>query len=137
MSAVIDIVTGVIGGIGDAALKIRTALTGVDPTKQAEVTELLANLEAQAQKAQTDLNLAEATNPSKFVSWWRPAVGWICVMAFALNFVVEPVFQWVLNVVQLKVTLPELDLATMLPVLLWMLGLGGYRTWEKIQGVSK
>jgi len=35
------------------------------------------------------------------------------------------------------VQLPQLDLSTMMPVLLGMLGLGGLRTYEKFKGVSK
>jgi len=35
------------------------------------------------------------------------------------------------------VQLPHLDLSTMMPVLLGMLGLGGLRTYEKFKGVTK
>ena len=31
MPGIADIVTGIVGGVGDAAVKIRTAITGVDP----------------------------------------------------------------------------------------------------------
>lgn len=133
MSALTDVVTGVIGGIGDAALKIRTAITGIDPSKQADLTQALAQMDAQLQEAQTAINQAEAASPNMFVAGWRPFIGWICGAAFALNFIVQPIAQWIIGP---TVKLPELDLATMLPVLLGMLGLGAYRTVEKVQGVQ-
>jgi hypothetical protein len=35
------------------------------------------------------------------------------------------------------IDLPGLDMSTMMPVLLGMLGLGGLRTWEKHKGLTK
>jgi len=36
-----------------------------------------------------------------------------------------------------QVKFPQLDLGTMMPLLFGMLGLGAYRTVEKIQGVAR
>ena len=60
MAGIADIVTGLVGGIGDAAIKIRQAITGVDPAKQAELQELVTQLEGQAMKSQSDINAIEA-----------------------------------------------------------------------------
>ena len=136
MAPVSQAVSGLVGGVGDAALKIREAITGIDPAKQAEVTELLANLESQSQKAQTDLDAAQAASPNFLIAGARPAVMWVCVLAFALNYLIEPLVTWVLRIAGSQLVLPQLDLATMMPILLGTLGLGAYRTIEKVQGVQ-
>jgi hypothetical protein len=144
MSAITDLIGGIVSGLGETAIKIRTAITGIDPAKQAEITALTLNLEAAAAKAQTDLVLAqaeinkiEAGSTSKFVSWWRPGVAWTCVFAFALNYLVYPILSWGLKLAQVDVVLPQMDIATMVPILVAMLGLGAYRTIEKSNGSTK
>ncbi len=138
MSAITDLVTGLVGGIGDAAIKIRTAITGIDPAKQAELQELVTQLEGQAMKSQTDINAVEAASKNIFVAGWRPGIGWVCVFAFALNYLVYPLLTWGLMIakVSLSPALPQLDLTTMMPILLGLLGLGTMRTVEKINGAQ-
>jgi hypothetical protein len=140
-----DIVTGLIGGVGDAALKIRQAITGIDPTKQAEIQELTMNIAAQANqaeielvKAQAEIDKQEAANPNIFISGWRPAIGWLCGFAFGLNYIVYPLLNWGLAIakISLNPALPQMDITTMLPILMGLLGLGTMRTVEKIQGAQ-
>lgn len=149
MSAITDLIGGIVSGLGDTAVKIRTAITGIDPAKQAEITELTMNIQAQAAKlendtiiAQTEIDKQEASNTNLFVSGWRPAVGWACAIAFGVNFLLLPIAQWAVQIFNILGTdgkplvLFRLDLATMLPVLLGMLGLGAYRTVEKNNGTQ-
>src|SRR5271157_3250320 len=138
MSAITDMVTGLVGGIGDAAIKIRTAITGIDPAKQAELHELVTQLEGQAMKSQSDINAVEAASKNLFVSGWRPGIGWVCVAAFALNYLLYPLINWtcIIAHVSLAAPLPQLDLTTMMPILLGLLGLGTMRTVEKINGAQ-
>jgi hypothetical protein len=149
MSAITDLIGGIVSGLGDTAVKIRTAITGIDPAKQAEITELTLNLQAQAAKlendtviAQAEIDKQEAASTNLFVSGWRPAVGWSCAIAFAVNFLLLPIAQWIVQIASIMgadgkpLVLFRLDLATMLPVLIGMLGLGAYRTYEKVQGAS-
>jgi hypothetical protein len=149
MSAITDLIGGIVSGLGDTAVKIRTAITGIDPAKQAEITELTMNLQAQAAKlendtimAQADIDKQEAASTNLFVAGWRPAVGWACAIAFAVNFLLLPIAQWAVQIFNVlgpdgkALVLFKLDLTTMFPVLLGMLGLGAYRTVEKIQGAQ-
>lgn len=119
-----------------------------DPTAAAEakvkVMEMaqrgdLAQLEADVKLAagQLEVNKAEATNQSLFVSGWRPAVGWTCALAFAFKFVGGPVLVMIAAYFGHDVKLPEFDYSEMSTILLGMLGLGGLRTVEKIKGVEK
>jgi hypothetical protein len=149
MSAITDLIGGVVAGLGDTAIKIRTAITGIDPAKQAEITELTMNIQATAAKlendtviAQADIDKQEAASTNLFVAGWRPAVGWACAIAFGVNFLLLPIAQWIIQVAGIigadgkPLMLFRLDLTTMLPVLIGMLGLGAYRTVEKINGAA-
>ena len=88
-------------------------------------------------KAQLEVNKAEAQHKSIFVSGWRPAVGWCCVFGMMGNFMVIPFANFVLALLEIDVSVPLIDTATMMPVLMGMLGLGAMRTYEKRTGVSK
>ena len=88
-------------------------------------------------KAQLEVNKAEAQHRSLFVSGWRPAVGWCCVFGMMGNFMVIPFANFVLALLKINVVVPLIDTATMMPVLMGMLGLGAMRTYEKRTGVSK
>jgi hypothetical protein len=88
-------------------------------------------------KGQLEVNKAEAQHQSIFVSGWRPAVGWCCVFGMMGNFMVIPFANFVLALLEIPVSVPLIDTATMMPVLMGMLGLGAMRTYEKRTGVSK
>jgi len=87
--------------------------------------------------AQLEVNKAEAASSSIFVSGWRPATGWVCVLGMAGNFIVTPFANFVLALLEVQVFIPLVPLDTMLPVLLGLLGLGGLRTLEKAKGVHR
>ena len=88
-------------------------------------------------KAQLEVNKIEAGHSSLFVSGWRPAVGWVCVLGMSGNFMVIPFTNFVLALLAIDVTVPLIDTATMMPVLMGMLGLGAMRTYEKKSGVER
>jgi len=87
--------------------------------------------------AQLEVNKAEAASSSIFVSGWRPATGWVCVLGMAGNFIVTPFANFVLALLEVQVFIPLVPLDTMLPVLLGLLGLGGLRTLEKAKKVHR
>lgn len=107
-----------------------------DLRQQIEMEVLKHDWEGTA--AQIAVNQEEAKHESIFVAGWRPFIGWVCGSAFAYHFVIQPfaVFLIAANGVQLP-PLPVLDSATLLPVLMGMLGLGGMRTFEKFQKANK
>lgn len=86
---------------------------------------------------QMEINKVEAASSSLFVSGWRPSIGWVCSAAFAMNFVIGPLATFsALAITGKAIPWPTLDTATMLPVLLGLLGLGAMRSTEKIKGVA-
>ena len=108
--------------------------------KNALAHEIATMAEKHAQelaKAQIEVNKTEAAHKSLFVAGWRPAVGWVCVMGMASNFLVIPVANFALAMASSTVIVPILDLTQMMPVLMGMLGLGAMRTMEKTKGVQR
>ena len=86
--------------------------------------------------AQIEVNKTEARHRNLFVAGWRPAVGWTCCFAMASNFLVIPMANFTLALADSTVNIPLIDLSTMMPVLMGMLGLGALRTVEKTKGVK-
>ena len=92
----------------------------------------------QALLAQLEINKAEAASGSLFKGGWRPAVGWVCALAFAYHYLLQPLLVFILTAS--GVDLPELpvfDMSTLLTVLGGLLGIGGLSTVEKAQGLTK
>ena len=88
-------------------------------------------------KGQMEINKTEAAHKSLFVAGWRPAIGWICGLGMASNFLLIPVANFVLALTGSTILVPLLDTGEMMPVLMGMLGLGAMRTYEKKQGVQR
>lgn len=96
----------------------------------------LAALDAELRLAlgQLEVNKAEATT-DMFRGGWRPAVGWVCVVGLAYQFVLQPVLPWLVALFGAQVPpLPAIDNETLMVLLTGMLGLGGLRTLERVKG---
>ena len=123
--------------IGSLAKDIRQAITGeISPEKEAEIEQKLLEIENKSLKMQNQINLEEAKSNKLFVAGWRPFIGWTCGFALCWNYIIHPLFCWVVVISQLNVQPPPvLGLGEMIPILLGMLGLAGYRTYEKKNGI--
>jgi hypothetical protein len=88
-------------------------------------------------KGQLEVNKVEAAHNNMFVAGWRPAVGWICATGMAGNFILIPMANFILALVESEIVIPLIALSEMMPVLLGMLGLGAMRTVEKAKGVQR
>jgi len=157
MSFISDLVAGgaagLFQGIGTFAKDIRAAITGeaiIDPNKRAELLLQAQTLEAAAEQAkldydvkmstaQTAINEIEAKNASLFVSGWRPATGWVCVIGLFYTFVGKPLIPWFVMVIcglfgspYVVPLLPAIDVSELMVLLGGMLGLGAMRTYEKV-----
>lgn len=132
-----DTVKGALEGAGSFARDMRSAITGdIDPERKAELEARAQEIEAAAARAQAELNKAEAQSGSLFVAGWRPFLGWVFGVIIALHYLVKPIAEWVLRVVEPEMLpLPAFDLGDIWPVLIGMLGFGGLRTIEKAKGI--
>ena len=110
-------------------------------TKNALAHEISTMAERHAQelaKGQLEVNKVEAASKSMFVAGWRPAVGWVCAIAFAYHFIIKDLIIFGCSFAGIDIPeLPEFDMGTLLTVLGGMLGIGGLRTYEKQKGITK
>lgn len=86
----------------------------------------------QADQSQMQVNAAEAAHDSVFVAGWRPFIGWVCGVAFAYHFVVQPLLAFLIANSGREVQLPAFQMEELSTVLMGLLGLGGLRTLEKL-----
>lgn len=80
---------------------------------------------------QIKLLTEESENESLFRTGWRPFVGWICGFGLAIQFILSPILSFVSDT-----KFPELDIDTLLTLLMGLLGLGYMRTKEKLGGLK-
>jgi hypothetical protein len=86
---------------------------------------------------QIKVNAQEASNPSIFVSGWRPFIGWVCGAGCAWNWIGLPAAKFLAVAIwNHPIAIAPADLGEMMPLLFGLLGLGGLRTVEKINGVA-
>lgn len=125
--------------IGPAVDKLLSLIPDPNARAKAEAEyqrEVLA-IAAKAEADQRDINKVEAAHGSVFVSGWRPAIGWVCALALAFQYLIRPLFAWATGVWWPHLPpLPGLD-DNLWQLLFGMLGLGGLRTFEKTKGVAK
>lgn len=124
-----------ITGIGSVADLANTVISKIWPDKSEQEKQQLAAAVMVIQ-GQLEINKVEAGSASVFVSGWRPAIGWVCGAACAWNWVGLPLAKFVMLAIGRPITMSPADLGEMLPILIGMLGLGGLRTAEKINGVA-
>lgn len=139
-----------IGGIIDSVGKIADNLITTDKERldaQIEMTRLgieEEKIQAGLLHDQIDVNKIEAASDSLFKSGWRPAVGWVCVIALGYQFLLYPLLGWAWAFMQshgwVPTTLnptPTVNTEDLYGLLLGMLGLGGMRSFEKVKKVAK
>jgi len=94
-------------------------------------------LAMQADAGQAAINTAEAQHRSLFVAGWRSFIGWVCGVAFAYHYILQPLLLFGFSAAGNEVKLPDFNLEALVTLLFGMLGLGGLRTFEKVRGVTQ
>ena len=111
-----------------------------DPAKKAEaemeILRMAADGELKQVIAQLEINAREASHPSVFVAGWRPAFGWCGALGFLYATVLQPILVWY-GTAKGWPTPPDINLDLLWVVITGMLGIGGLRTFEKYNGVTK
>ena len=136
-----DDIVGLVANIGgkvidriwpDPAQAAAARLELLKMQQSGELAKLAA--ETDLAKGQLAVDQVEAANTDPFVSRWRPFIGWVCGSGLAFQFLAAPLLTWGAALFGKMVAVPTLDMGTLLTLLLGMLGLGGMRTMEKLQG---
>ena len=111
-----------------------------DPAQAAaakfELFKLNQSGELAMMAGQMQINQEEAKSSSTFVAGWRPFIGWVCGMACAWNWIGLSVAKTIAELLHNPIVLNPASITEMMPVLMGMLGLGAYRTFEKVKGVA-
>ena len=105
---------------------------------------LLMKAQQMPDKWQAEINKIEAGHRSIFVAGWRPALGWVCVIALGYAFVLRPFLIVILNVLlnlealspDIGIEIPPINVKEILSLIFGMLGLGGLRSYEKKHGLT-
>jgi len=95
-----------------------------------------ARLKDRAAERQAEINREEARHHSVAVAGWRPFAGWVCSIGMAYHFLFYPLVGPFIEKF-IGVELYDLDWQSLAGMLSGMLGLGGYRAYEKSKGVAR
>lgn len=123
----LDPITGglnLIGGIVDAVSK----------ANQKDLEALKVSLKADMEVHKT--NQQEAGHPSVFVAGWRPFIGWTCGVGICYAFLLQPLLSWASTTFGITAP-PALDTGVLTSIVAAMLGMGGMRMYEGLQGVKR
>jgi hypothetical protein len=104
---------------------------------QAELLRAAQDQDFQKAMGQLEINKVEAQHSSIFVAGWRPAIGWVCVIGLAYNFLFYPILTWLVAVTGSEINPPPLLSENLMELVLGMLGLGALRSFEKWKGVNR
>lgn len=114
-----------------------------DADKKLELDFKLKELKVQAElresellQGQLEVNKVEAAHSNLFVAGWRPFIGWVSGYALAHTWIVAPMVKFGATLFGHDIDLPALPPDSIFPVVMAMLGIGGMRTVEKVQGVA-
>jgi hypothetical protein len=129
-----------ITGIGSVVGVIETIIQKIFPDKnvseQAKVE--LAKLAQAGELKELELLLEQIkVNAIEAASdkWWkagaRPFIMWVCGGAFAYHYILQPMLGFFTGW-----PMPTLEMSELMTVLLGILGLGAYRSFEKSKGVA-
>jgi hypothetical protein len=132
---VINAVTTIIDKIfPDANAAAEAKLKLLEMTQKGELAQLQADLELA--KGQVDVNKIEASG-NWYQKGWRPSIGYVCVISLLWNFIGHPWMVWYVSIYHPEMHVPPRLDEGLFELVLGMLGLGAYRTFEKVKGVSK
>tara|TARA_A100001234_G_scaffold135478_1_gene118923 strand:- start:1232 stop:1627 length:396 start_codon:yes stop_codon:yes gene_type:complete len=90
-----------------------------------------------ANMAQIEVNKEQAKHSSLFVSGARPAIMWVCCLGLFWTFFLAPILNWFIVISGSSTSLPAIQTEGLLTLTLSLLGLGGYRSFEKFKGVAR
>lgn len=129
MNPIAGIIEAVGGVVGDLVTTDKERL-------QAEIE--LRKLDQAIDLAQIEVNKEEAKSTNWWVAGARPAVMWVCAFAFAYVSVLEPMLRFGAKVWWgYTGDFPVIDTDLTIQVLFGILGLGAFRTVEKLKDKAR
>ena len=102
----------------------------------------IKKVEAELKKRQMDINLADAQSKAGGISGmiqriWRPLIGFSCALAIFWEYVLKQFLMFLIATFNWETKpLPELDMGTLMPLVMALLGMGALRSYEKVKKVN-
>ena len=129
----------------DAGAVVNGLFKGIDSlfTSDEERAQAKLMMQVELQKPhmmQALTTLEEAKNPNWWVSGWRPALGWLSVFLLAYSWVGRDFIIIGLSMSEMDETiklLPKVNPGELMTLVISLLGLGGLRTYEKMNGKAR
>ncbi len=128
---------GAIKAVGNIVDEIYTS---DEEREQAKLA--IKKVEAELKKRQMDINLADAQSKAGGISGmiqriWRPLIGFSCALAIFWEYVLKQFLMFLIATFNWETKpLPELDMGTLMPLVMALLGMGALRSYEKTKGVN-
>ena len=103
----------------------------------------MKEIDAKLKEKQMSINLADAQSTAGGLSGfmqrsWRPLIGMSCALAIFWEFVLSKFILFICGLFHYEVVnIPQLDMGTLMPLVMSLLGMGALRTFEKTKGVTK
>tara|TARA_B100000886_G_C20347680_1_gene459426 strand:- start:316 stop:747 length:432 start_codon:yes stop_codon:yes gene_type:complete len=129
------------GGLVESVGKIVDDLHVSEEEKQ-QAKAKLVELENQVKLKQMDINLADAQSKAGGISGmlqrsWRPLIGMSCALAIFWEFVLSKFILFICGLFQYEVVnIPELEMGTLMPLVMALLGMSGIRSFEKLKKIN-
>ena len=114
--------------------------TSDDERNQAKIA--IKKVEAELKKRQMDINLADAQSKAGGLSGaipriWRPLIGFSAALAIFWEYVLKQFLMFLIATFNWETKpLPELDMGTLMPLVMALLGMGALRSYEKVKKVN-
>ena len=130
------------GGTVKAVANVIDELHTSEEEKQ-QLKNRFEEIQAKLKSKQMDINLADAKTTAGGLSGfmqrsWRPLIGMSCAIAIFWEFVLSKFILFICGLFHYEVlNIPQLDMGTLMPLVMSLLGMGALRTFEKTKGVSK
>lgn len=102
-----------------------------DPVQKAEYEKAMRTLDLTEMQQQLAVALEEAKSNDKFTERARPFILWVCGVAFAYSFLVQPFLVCIVRIWIKDFSGPALDMASLLAITTGMLGLSYHRSQDK------
>ena len=128
-----------VGGIAEGVMKGLDSLFTSDEERAKAELAITKELN-QPHILQAMANIEEAKHPSVFVSGWRPALGWLCVVLLAYAWIGRDLIVIGLSVADMAAVvkdLPVIGTGELMTLVMSLLGLGATRMYEKTKGVAR
>ena len=129
--------SGTIKAVGNIVDELYTS---EEEREQAKLA--IKKVEAELKKRQMDINLADAQSKAGGISGmiqriWRPLIGFSCALAIFWEYVLKQFLMFLIATFNWETKpLPELDMGTVMPLVMALLGMGALRSYEKVKKVN-